>query len=63
VRRARVREVEEGLVGAGDSEAGVLVKFGKKLDEWVDLLSVMVGTKETSNYTSVPEGFRSHWSK
>ena len=62
VRRKGVKDIESGLVGSNGSGHAVLRKYGPSL-EWVDIVSVMVGTKENSNFTSVPEGLRSHWSK
>ena len=63
-RRVRVKAVEKGLVGGAVEEGGgTLRKYGPRLEEWVDILSVMVGSRVNSNFTSVPEGLRTHWSK
>ena len=63
------REKVDGFASEASALDGFLVKYGKrsgKVPSWDDVfevLTVLVGKKETVNYTVVPEVLRSHWSK
>lgn len=59
-QRSRVEKFAEEI----HSEGGLLRKFGG--EDWTRvfvILTVLIGTKATVDYTVVPAGLRSHWSK
>lgn len=63
------RDKVETFAKEASAVGGFLQKYGKRGDKapvWdavFEIFSIMVGKKETVNYTSVPEVLRSHWSK
>ncbi len=55
VRRSFLNESTQGAAGT--------VTSGKSWTTVFEVLTVMVGKKETANFTSVPAEMVSHWSK
>ncbi|THH12083.1 hypothetical protein EW145_g224 [Phellinidium pouzarii] len=63
------RKKIDAFANGATSEGGFLTKYGKRVgsakgwSEVFEILTVLVGKKETVNYTIVPAVLRSHWSK